>query len=76
MFHYRVEKDLYYISSNKIKWDFWAFIWIYCKNRYLWKVEVNKELEKKYPWFKYSLWFTKTKIFIIWKNWIEKIIKK
>jgi hypothetical protein len=76
MFHYTVEKDLYYISSNKIKWKFWAFVWIFCKNRYIWKVEENPELEKKYPWFKYSFWFTKTKIFIISKSWIEKIIKK
>lgn len=76
MFHYTKDKELYYISSDKNKWKFWAFNAIFCKNRYLWKVEENKELEIEYPWFKFSYWYTKTKIFIIGKNWIEKIIKK
>lgn len=76
MFHYEKDKDLYYISSNKSKSKFWAFIAIFCKNRYLWKIEENKELEKEYPGTTFSYWYTKTKIFIIWKNWIEKIIKR
>ena len=83
MFHYREDKNMYYISSNKIKWEFWAFIWIFCKNRYITSPLAPlligegdlKKLEKKYPWFKYSFWFTKNKIFIISKKWIEKIIK-
>ena len=75
MFHYTEEKGIYYVTSNKIKWKFGGFIWIYCKNRYIWKIIENKELENKYPWFKYSLWFTKNKIFVINKSSIEKIIK-
>jgi len=74
MFYYKQKKEKYYIWSDKIKWEFWAFIWIYCKNKYLWEYKENKELEKKYPWYKFSFWFTKTKIFIISKSWIEKII--
>jgi hypothetical protein len=81
MFQYKKEKDLFYIWSDKSKWKFWAFIWIFCRNRYLWETTLewkinNIELEKKYPWYNFSFWYTKTKIFIISKKWIEIILKK
>lgn len=81
MFHYKKDKDLYYVWSDKNKWKYWAFIWIFCKNRYLWDTTNNLktnniELEKKYPWYEYSFWYTKNKVFIINKKGIEKIINK
>lgn len=83
MFYYKKEKDKYYIWSDKIKWKFWPFKWIFCKNKYLTSPLVSfivekddlKQLEKKYPWYKYSFWFWEnSKIFIIWLEGIEEII--
>ncbi len=78
MFYSKQEKEKYYIWSDKIKWKFWPFIWIYCKNKYLWDYYIdNKQfylLEKKYPAYKYSFWFLKNKLFIINKKWIEIIL--
>jgi hypothetical protein len=83
MFYYKKEKQNYYIWSDEIKWKFWPFVWIICKNKYLWntwKIQETKLwkeqnfLEKKYSFFDYSFWFSEDKIFVINKNWIEKIL--
>ena len=76
MFYYKENKFWYFIYSDKIKWEFWPFEGIFCKNKFLWNLKKNLELEKKYPWFKYSLWFSWKKIFVIWKSWLENIILK
>ena len=76
MFHYRTDKNMYYIKTNKKKWEFWAFAWIYCKKRYMWEVEENKELEAEYPGGEFCYWFTKGKIMIIGAKWVEKVIKR
>jgi len=82
MFEYTKKWNYYWITSDKIKGEFWPFVWIFSRNKYiisplapflLWEND-KKKLEKKYPWYKYNYWFTKDKIFIINKNWIENII--
>lgn len=75
MFYYEEKNGFYYIFSDKIKWKFWPFLWIFCKNKYLWKISENKELEKKYKWYKFSFWITKNKIFIIWKEGIFEVLE-
>jgi len=82
MFEYKKKWDYYWITSYKIKGEFWPFVWIFCRNKYLnsplvplFVGEGNlKELEKKYPWYKYSFWIYNNTIFIIWKEWIENIL--
>jgi hypothetical protein len=85
MFYFTKEKNNYYIWSDNIKWKFWPFKGIISKNKYLWdtwkikKTNLWKEqnfLEKKYSFFKYNFGFSEDKIFVINKNWIEKIINK
>ena len=91
MFYYKENKFWYFIYSDKIKWEFWPFEGIFCKNKFLTSpltLETSplapllrgegkiKELEKKYPAYKYSLWFSWKKIFVIWKSWLENIILK
>ncbi|MDQ7009711.1 MAG: hypothetical protein Q9M94_05460 [Candidatus Gracilibacteria bacterium] len=76
MFQYKKDKELFYIWSDRSKGKFGAFIGIFCKNRYLGEIEADAELEKKYPGHGFSHGYTKTKIFIINKNGIEKIIKR
>jgi hypothetical protein len=73
MFTYNIIERKYWISSDKIKWNFWPFNWVFVRNRYLWNIEKTIVNEKKYPWYKYSFWVWKEKIFIISENWIEKI---
>ncbi len=76
MFYYKKEREWYYVWSDKILWKFWPFLGVYCKNKYFWDITENNNLEKKYPWYKYSFWETGNKIFIINKNWIEEILDK
>ncbi len=74
MFKYKKDKFGYWISSDKINGEFWPFSWVFVKNKYLWNIDKSKVDELKYPWYKYSLWIWKSKLFIIWLNWIENII--
>ena len=81
MFYYKKEDEWYYVWADKIVWKFWPFLGIFCKNKYFWTMhDVGNEyihsLEKKYPWYKYSFWETKTNIFIIHKSGIERILDK
>ncbi len=75
MFYYKIQKNNFYIWSDKIKWKFWPFLWVFVKNTFLWNFEEKyKSLEKKYPWYKFSIWIWNKKIFIIWEEWLEKIL--
>ena len=76
MFHYRLDKDMYYIKENKSNREYGAFIWIFCKKRYMWKVEENVELETKYPGSDFCYWFTKGKIMIMGKKGVVETIKR
>ena len=76
MFYYKKEKNKFFIWSDKIKWKFGPFLWIFCKNKYLWDILEYKDLESKYPWYKFSFWVSEDKLFIIWKEGIEKILNK
>jgi len=77
MFYYKKEKDKYYIWSDEISGKFWPFVGVFVKNKFLWKVlEKYKNLEKEYPWYKFSFWIWEEKIFILWKKGIEKIFEK
>ena len=75
MFSYKEKNNNYYISSDKIKWNFWPFLWIYVKNKSFWKdiLEIWN-LEKNYPNYKYAFGITDNKLFIINLESIEKII--
>jgi hypothetical protein len=75
MFNYKIINNNYYISSDTIKGVFWPFSWIFVKNKYLWNIKKWLIDEKKYPWYKYSIWIGKKYIFIIWLKWIEKLEK-
>lgn len=75
MFYYKKEKQGYYIWSDNIKWKFWPFLGIFCKNKYFWVIKETQKLEKNYPWYKYSFWVSENRIFIINKKGIEKILE-
>jgi len=85
MFYYRKKWENYYIWSDNIKWKFWPFLGIICKNKYLWytgKVKITKLwekqnfLEEKYSFIYNSFWFSEDKIFVINEYWIKEILKK
>ena len=73
MFYFEENLNKYFIYTDKIKWKFWPFKWIYVKNKIYWnfsdKIDVNN-----YPWYKYSIWIWEKMIFIIWLDWIIDII--
>jgi len=76
MFYNKKEKWYFYIWSDNIKWKFWPFNAIFSKNRSFWIIKNIDFLEKKYPWYKYNYGLTENNsLFIINKNWIEKILK-
>lgn len=75
MFEYKIESDKYWITSNKIKWEFWPFIWVFVKNKYIWNIVEWVIDEKKYPWYKYSVWVWNNNFFIIWKQGIVDVLK-
>lgn len=76
MFHYRTDKNMYYIKANKKKWEFWAFSGIFCKKRYMWDVDENKQLEADFPGSEYCYGFTKWRIMIIGSKWLVKSVKR
>jgi hypothetical protein len=73
MFNYNEKNKKYYIGWDKIKWFFWPFESAFVKNKYLWNIDKNLVDEKKYPWYKFSFWLTKKRVFIIGLEWIENI---
>lgn len=74
MFYYEEISWEYYIWSDKIKWKYWPFLWIYVKNKIHWKF-LDKIDINKYPWYKYSIWIWSNKMFVIWIDWIDKVIE-
>jgi len=74
MFEYKKKWNYYWITGDKIKGEFWPFIWIFCRNKYIWNINNSLVDEKKYPWYKYSIWIYNNTLFIIWKYWIENIV--
>ena len=75
MFEYKKISDKYWITSNKTKWEFWPFDWIFVKNKYLWDIDKTKIDEKEFTWYKYSIWVYKNSIFVVWLGGIERIVK-
>ena len=73
MFYYEELSWGYYIWTDKIKWKYWPFYWIYVKNKVFGKF-LDKIEFKKYPWYKYSIWIWDKKVFIIWLEWIDEVI--
>lgn len=73
MFYYKKEKELYYIWADAIKWKFWPFKWIFVKNKYFWEIEKDFD---KYPAYKYSVWVSKDKVFVVWSKWVVEILNK
>lgn len=74
MFEYKKIDEKYFISSDKIKWYFWPFNWVFVKNKYLWDIDKSLIDEKSFPGYKYSIWIYNNNLFIIWMKGIEKII--
>lgn len=75
MFEYKKINNNYWITSDKIKWDFWPFKWVFVRNKYLWEVDKYLIDEKEFPWYKYSIWIWYNNLFIIWLDWIENVLK-
>lgn len=73
MFYLQKEKEWFYISNDKTQGKFWPFIWAFCKNILHWE-NLHKIEFEKYPWYKFSLWFTKKRVFILEENWNLEII--
>jgi len=73
MFYYEEKNNKYYIWTDKIKWKFWPFSWIYIKNKILWDFP-SKFNTKDYPAYKYSIWIWENKIFVISLLGIQKLI--
>jgi len=75
MFEYKIESNKYWLTSDKIKWEYWPFDGLFVKNKYLWDINSSFFDEKEYPGYKYSVWKLKNKLFVIWLEGIVEIIK-
>ena len=75
MFEFEEKLEWFYIFTDKIKWKFWPFRWIFIKNKYHWNINDYEIDEWKYPWYKYSFWFWNNSIFIISLDWTVELIK-
>ena len=64
MFYKREELGNIYIRDDKIQGEFWPFLWACCKNYLYWENLHNIDL-KKYPWYKFALWFTEKRVFVL-----------
>ena len=74
MFHYIKKKKYYYFWSDIHQGKYGPFDWIFCKNKYLWRIQEEADLEKKYPWYDFCYWATNNRIFIVNKQGIENIL--
>ncbi len=64
MFYNEKTKDWYFIFSDNTTGKYWPFLAIYSKNTLFWENIFNIELND-FPAYKYSLWFTENKLFIL-----------
>lgn len=64
MFYNEKTKDWFFIWSDKTSGKYWPFLAIYSKNKLDWENIFHTDL-KKFPSYKYSLWFTENKLFVL-----------
>ena len=67
MFYVRKENTKIYIWDDKIKGQFWPFVWAFCKNFLYWK-NIHDIRVQDYPPHKFALWFTENRVFILDEN--------
>lgn len=73
MFYYEQKEDKYYIWNDTITWKFWPFSGVFVKNKILWTIKKDFKLDT-YSVHKYTLWFTKNKVFVLWNDFLEEIL--
>lgn len=67
MFYNEKNSEWFFIWNDNTKGKYWPFLWIFCKNILLWENLHKIELEK-FPAYKFALWFTKNRVFILEEN--------
>lgn len=73
MFYTKKTKDWFFLSSDETVGEFWPFQWVFCKWKSEWKFFTEIDLEK-YNSYKFALWFTKTRVFVLDNSWQLKIL--
>lgn len=64
MFYLEKKEQWYFIWNDESKGKFWPFLSVFCKNILYWENIFWVDLQK-YPWYKYSLGFSKNRVFIL-----------
>lgn len=67
MFYIRENSQKFYLKSDKTIGEYWPFEGIFAKNLQKWKVPENFNFWD-FPAYKFAIWFTKTRVFIISEN--------
>ncbi len=64
MFYNEKNSEWFFIWNDNTEGKYWPFLAIYSKNTLFWENIFNIELND-FPAYKYSLWFTENKLFIL-----------
>lgn len=67
MFYIREDLQKFYLKSDKTMGEYWPFEGIFAKNLQKWKTPEGFDF-KDFPAYKFAIWFTEKRVFIISEN--------